>query len=125
VKVLLFVGTNFRGFYNMHWSMGSWIHGFNHYRQQSMGKLYFIRVLFSWFKWTMKSAKIRTPRLIMISQYIMKRKKTVSDDQQFHQYQQNNQSVLTPNHWTQKKPWCMFLLKFKSWLRTGKYMWQG
>jgi hypothetical protein len=46
----------------------------------------------------MKSTKIRTPRLIMISQYIMKRKKTVSDDQQFHQYQQNNQSVLTPNH---------------------------
>jgi hypothetical protein len=44
VKVLLFVGTNFRGFYKMHWSMGSWIHGFKHYRQQSMGKLYFVGV---------------------------------------------------------------------------------
>jgi len=27
VKVLLFVGTNFRGFYKMQWSMGSWIRG--------------------------------------------------------------------------------------------------
>jgi hypothetical protein len=25
------------------------------------------------------------------------------DDQQFHQYQQNKQPPLTPNHWTQKK----------------------
>ena len=39
------------------------------YRQQSKGKLYFVGYLFSWFKWIMKSAKIRTPRLIMISQY--------------------------------------------------------
>jgi len=42
VKLLLFVGTNFRGFYKMHWSMGSWIRGFTYYRQQSMGKLYFV-----------------------------------------------------------------------------------
>jgi hypothetical protein len=33
--------TNYRGFYKIHWSMGSWIHGFKHYRQQLMGKLYF------------------------------------------------------------------------------------
>ena len=33
------------------------------------GKLYFIGFLFSWFKWTTKSTKIRAPRLIMISQY--------------------------------------------------------
>ena len=36
-----------------------------------MGKLYFVGFLFSWFKWTTKSAKIRTPRLIMISQYFV------------------------------------------------------
>jgi hypothetical protein len=35
-----------------------------------MGKLYFVGFLFSWFKWTTKSAEIGTPRLIMISQYI-------------------------------------------------------
>ena len=69
VKVLLFIGTNFRGFYKMHWSLGSWIRDFKHYRQQSMGKLYFVRFLYSWFKWNKKSAKIRTPRKIMISQY--------------------------------------------------------
>jgi hypothetical protein len=28
-----------------------------------------------------------------------------SDGQQFHQYQQNEQSLLTLTHWTQKKPW--------------------
>jgi hypothetical protein len=39
VKAFLFVGTNFRGFYKMHRSMCSWISGFKHYRQQSMGKL--------------------------------------------------------------------------------------
>jgi len=45
VKVLLFVGTNnFRGFYKMHWSMGTWIHGFKYYRQQSIGKLYFLGI---------------------------------------------------------------------------------
>jgi len=42
VKVLLFVGTNFRGFYKMQRSLGSWIRGFKHYTQQSMGKLYFV-----------------------------------------------------------------------------------
>ena len=41
----------------------------NNYRQQLMEKLYFLRFLFLWFKWTTKSTKIRTPRLIMISQY--------------------------------------------------------
>ena len=39
VKVLLFVGSNFRGFYKRQWILGSWIRGFKHYRQQSMGKL--------------------------------------------------------------------------------------
>jgi hypothetical protein len=43
----LLVGTNFRGFYKMHWSMGSWIHGFKHYRQHSMGKLYFVEFEFN------------------------------------------------------------------------------
>ena len=69
VNVLLFVGTNIRGFYNMYWPMGSWIQGFKHYMQQSIRKFYFVGFLFSWFKWTRKSAKIRTSRLIMISQY--------------------------------------------------------
>ena len=32
-----------------------------------MGKLYFVGFLFSWFK----SAKIRTPRLIIMSQYLI------------------------------------------------------
>ena len=71
VRVLFFVGTNFRGFYKMHRSMGSWICGFKHDRQQSMGKLYFVRLLFSWFKWTTKLAKIRTPRLIIILHYFL------------------------------------------------------
>jgi len=44
VKVLLFVDTNFRGIYKMWWSLGSWIRVFKHYRQQSMGKLYFVAV---------------------------------------------------------------------------------
>jgi len=39
VKVLLFVGTNFRSFYKMHWSIGSWIQGFKHYKQQSKEKI--------------------------------------------------------------------------------------
>jgi hypothetical protein len=63
VKVRLFVGIK--------WSMGSWIRGFKHYRQQSMDKLCFVGYLFSCFKWTMKSANIITPRLIMISQYCL------------------------------------------------------
>jgi len=31
MKVLLFIATNVRGFYKMHWSMDSWIHGFKHH----------------------------------------------------------------------------------------------
>jgi hypothetical protein len=42
----------------------------NSTRQQSMRKLYFVGFQCSWFKWTTKSTKIRTLRLIMISQYI-------------------------------------------------------
>jgi len=71
VKVLLFVANNFRSFYKIRWSLGSWIRGFKHYRQQSMGKMYCDGFLFSWFKRTTKSAKIRTPRLKMISQYVV------------------------------------------------------
>ena len=56
------------GFYKMHWSPSSWICGSKHYRQQSMEKFNFIGYLFSWFKWTTKSVKIRIPWLIMISQ---------------------------------------------------------
>ena len=67
VKVFLFVCTNICGFFKMHWSMGSWICGFKHYRQQSIGKLYVVGFLFLWFKWTKKSVKIRTPWLIMIA----------------------------------------------------------
>ena len=84
VNVLLFVVTScrgfykmhwstgswIRGFYKMHWSTGSWIRGFKHYRQQSMGKLNVVGFFFSCLKWTTKSTKIRTPRLIMISQYM-------------------------------------------------------
>ena len=33
-------------------------------------KLYFVGYLYSWFKWIMTSAQIRTPRLIMIVQYM-------------------------------------------------------
>jgi hypothetical protein len=53
VQGILFVATNFRGFYKMQWFLGSWICGFKHYRQPSTGKLYFVR----------------TPRFSMISQY--------------------------------------------------------
>ena len=49
VKVDLFVGTIFRGFFKMDRSRSSWIRGFKHYRQQSLGKLYFVGFLFSWF----------------------------------------------------------------------------
>jgi len=38
-----FLFRNFRGFYKIRWSLRSWIHGFKHYRQQSMRKLYFVR----------------------------------------------------------------------------------
>jgi hypothetical protein len=38
--------------------------------QKYFKKLYFVGFLFPWFKWTMKSTKIRTPWLIIISQYI-------------------------------------------------------
>jgi hypothetical protein len=71
VKVLLFTDTNFRGFYQMYLSLSTWICGFKYYMQQLMGKLYmyFVRFLFSLFKWTTKSTIIRTPWLIMISQY--------------------------------------------------------
>jgi hypothetical protein len=69
VKLLLFVITNFHDFCKRHWSIGSWIRGFKQYRQQLTGTLYFVGFLLLWFKWTTKSAKIRTPRLIMISQY--------------------------------------------------------
>jgi hypothetical protein len=65
--ILLFVGTSFHGFYKMHWSMVSWIRCFKHYRQQSMGKLYFVGFLFSWFKWTMKSTKMRSPQIKVFS----------------------------------------------------------
>ena len=82
MKVFLFVSTNFLGFYKMHWSMGSWTRGFKHYRQQSMGKLYFVWFLFSWFKWTTKSVKIRTTRIILISQYMYIR--SVFTCRQFH-----------------------------------------
>jgi len=49
----------------------SWIRGFKCCRQQSMGKLYFVGFCFSWFKWTTKYTKMRTSRLIMISQYLI------------------------------------------------------
>jgi predicted ABC-type exoprotein transport system permease subunit len=42
VKIFLFVGINFRGFYKMHWSLGFLIRGFKHYMQQSMEKMYFV-----------------------------------------------------------------------------------
>ena len=54
VKVLLFVGTKF--------------HGSNITGNNQWENFYFVEFLFSWFKWTTKSAKIRTPPLIMISQ---------------------------------------------------------
>jgi hypothetical protein len=49
---------------------------------KSMGKLYFVWFLFSWFKWTTKSVKIRTTRIIMISQYMYIR--SVFTCRQFH-----------------------------------------
>ena len=51
----LLIGTNFRGFWKVHWSMGSWVRGF-------------VVFLFSCFKWTTQPTKIRTPISIMISQ---------------------------------------------------------
>ena len=46
MKILLFLVTNFRGLYKMHWSLGSWIRGFKDYRQQSTGELYFVGFVF-------------------------------------------------------------------------------
>ena len=46
VNTFIFVGTIFRGFYKMHWSPGSWIGGFKHYKQKSMRKLYFVKFNF-------------------------------------------------------------------------------
>ena len=43
-----------------------------------------------------------------------------SDDQQFHQYLENEQLPLTPNHWTQKEDHNIW-----SWFGTGTNMWQG
>ena len=44
MKVFLFTDTNFLGLYQKHWSTGSWISGFKHNRQLSMGKLYFVKI---------------------------------------------------------------------------------
>ena len=55
VKVLLFVDTNFRAFYKMHWSLGSWKSWFQTLQATIDGFLY------SWFKWTTKSVEIRNP----------------------------------------------------------------
>ena len=63
VKVLIFVGTNFCGFYKMLWSMGSWICGFKYYRQQSME--YCISLDFNLRG--LSQGKLEPPRLIMIS----------------------------------------------------------
>jgi hypothetical protein len=41
-KYIYSLAPNFRGFCEMHWSMASWIRGFQHYRNQSMGQLYFV-----------------------------------------------------------------------------------
>ena len=117
-KFFLFVGTNFRGFYKMHWSMWSWIRGFKHCRQQSMGKLHFVGFLLSWFKWTTKSTNIKIPtinndftvvRSILLYRYSPCHARTFwqknlnSDGQQFYQYQQNEQSPLTSTRWEQEK----------------------
>ena len=64
VNVLLFVGTNCRGFCKMHWSMTYWNTTYNN----QWGELYVVGFLFS--KLTTKSAKIGIPRLIMTAQYI-------------------------------------------------------
>ena len=71
VKVLLFVGTNFRGSTEC---IDPWVLEFvvsNTTGNNQWEKLYFVGFLFSWFKWTTKSAKIRKPRFIMISQYVV------------------------------------------------------
>jgi hypothetical protein len=67
---LSFSRNQFLWFLQISLILCSWICGFKHYRQQSMGKFYFVWFLFLWVKWTMKSAKIRIPQLIMISQYV-------------------------------------------------------
>ena len=43
---IVVVGHNFRGFYKVHWSTGSWIRSIKYYRQQSMRKLYFVGFYF-------------------------------------------------------------------------------
>jgi len=71
VKVLLFVGTNFRGSTEC---IDPWVLEFvvsNTTGNNQWEKLYFVGFLFSWFKWTTKTAKIRNPRFIMISQYVV------------------------------------------------------
>ena len=55
VKVLLFAGTNFCGF--------------KHQSISNQWENCILDFYFGCFMWTTKSAKIRTPRLIMISQY--------------------------------------------------------
>jgi len=55
----------------------------------------------------------------------MKRKFN-SDCQQFHQYQQNEQTPLTPHHSENKKrSWHIWHWKYRSWLGTGTKMWWG
>ena len=46
VKVLLFVGTIFVVSTKYSDPLDSWIWGFKHYRQQSVGKLYFVGFYF-------------------------------------------------------------------------------
>jgi len=45
VKVLLFVGTNFRCFYKMHWPLGSWIRGFNNQWENCISLDFYFRGL--------------------------------------------------------------------------------
>jgi hypothetical protein len=47
------------------------------YRKHSTGKWNFVRFLFSSLKWTIKSANIRTRRLIIVSQYSLKLDKKI------------------------------------------------
>ena len=51
-------------------------------------------------------------------------KKWISDNQQFHQYQQNKQPPLTSNNWTSSKTHGIWHWKSISWLRAGTNKWR-
>ena len=61
---------NIYGFYKIQWPLRFLNLGFQTLQTAISGKIVFRWILFSWFKRTTKSTKIRTSWLLMISQYL-------------------------------------------------------